>query len=209
KIKVRAPFDAKAAWGHAGRLYKYAVHCEMVEVSPVASLDKKLVFRNVVTGPRQRVLSDDEVAAFWSASGEIAYPYGPLYRLLLLTSVRINELARASWTEFHPELRRLMRTGQPVDWRQVDDGVKTWTVSAARFKSGVDHLVPLSNDALSILESLPRFANCDFVFSTAGKKPINSFSQAKAKLDALMLDALRAAAKRRGDDPDATKLPAF
>ena len=58
---------------------------------------------------RQRVLSDDEVVALWRAAGRLGYPAGPFYRLLLLTGVRLNELADAKWSELHPDLRRLMR----------------------------------------------------------------------------------------------------
>ena len=36
---------------------------------------------------RERVLTDDELRAFWRATGRFNYPYGPLYRLLLLTGL--------------------------------------------------------------------------------------------------------------------------
>ena len=69
-----------------------------------------------------------------------------------------------------------------------------WSVPAARFKSGVEHLVPLSDEALSVINEVPRFKypKGDFMFSTTqGAKPVGGFSKAKERLDALMLEALR------------------
>jgi integrase len=211
KIKLAAPYDARNAWTHASGIFKQAVHIEIISSSPCASLDRRLLFRNVKIAPRQRVLSDPEVAALWGASKELRYPFGPFFRLLLLTATRFNELAKARWSEFHPEVRRLLReaarTGQPVDWAQVDNSVKLWTVPAERFKSGVEHTVPLSDDALTVLENVPRFGSCDFVFTANGLSPISDASKAKIRLDKFMLEVLREAARKRGDDPKETKLP--
>ena len=64
--------------------------------------------------PRQRTLSDEEVFALWRASGRLGYPAGPIYRLLLLTGCRLNEIADAKWSELHPELRRVLREAARV-----------------------------------------------------------------------------------------------
>ena len=50
----------------------------------------------------------------------IGYPFGPLYRLLLLTGARKSEVAGARWSEF--DLAR-----------------KVWTVPPERFKSNATH----------------------------------------------------------------------
>src|SRR6185503_12887499 len=49
---------------------------------------------------RDRVLTGDELRALWRATERIGYPYGPLYRLLLLTGLRLGEVCGASWPEF-------------------------------------------------------------------------------------------------------------
>jgi integrase len=209
QIKLRAPYNARNAWTHAVGIFKMAVHDELIPTSPCASLDKKQLFKNVKIEPRQRVLNDHEIAAFWTASGRLSYPYGPFYQLLLLTGVRFNELAKAQWSEFHPELRRLLReakAGKPVDWSAVDDSVKLWTIPRERFKSDAEHIVPLSDDALALLENLHRFAGCDFLFTASGNKPINDRHRAKARLDAFIVEALCEAARQRGDDPTGVKL---
>jgi integrase len=95
---------------------------ELIAASPCASLDRRLLFKNVKIEPRQRVLSEAEIRAFWIASEKLGYPYGPFYRLLLLTGVRVSELSKAQWAEFHPELRRRLReatkAGTAVDGRR-------------------------------------------------------------------------------------------
>jgi integrase len=159
RIKVKAPYSARTTWTHLIGIFKMAVHEEMLEASPMASLDRRLLFKNCKIGPRQRTLNDSEVAAYWSASKKMPYPFGPFYQLLLLTGVRVSELTGAQWSEINPEVRRWMReakaSGKSVDWSAVDNNIKTWTVPRERFKSDAEHIVPLSNAALSIIETIP------------------------------------------------------
>jgi hypothetical protein len=190
KLKARAPYDAKNAWSHAVGIFKMATHEDLMPASPCASLDKKLVFKNLRFEPRQRVLNDREIAALWHASESLGNPYGPFYQVLLLTGVRLNELAKSRWSELPHELRRLLSTGKRVDWSAVPDGAKIWTVPRERFKSGVDHTVVLSNDALRIIEKLPRFADCDWIFTYSGKLPVSAFGKAKRALDKAMTELL-------------------
>jgi integrase len=107
------------------------------------------------------------MGALWTVSNEIGYPYGPLYRLLMLTGLRKVEAAKATWQEF--DLRR---------------GI--WTIPASRMKGGVPHLVPLSDEAVALLRSLPRFSGegaGDYLFSTTnGAQPINGFSKTYDRL---------------------------
>jgi len=201
RIKVRAPYDARNAWTHLTGIFKWAVHDDLIAASPLASLDKKLIFRNVKIAPRQRSLSDDEIFAYWRAAGRLSYPAGPFYKLLLLTGVRLNELADASWSEFHPELRRLLRQRKPVDWSTIDDKFKAWTVPPERFKSDAEHLVALSDEALRLIETLPTFAGCDFLFTVNGRSPVWIGDKYKKRLDARMLRTVKALARVRGDDP--------
>lgn len=206
----RSAYNAKAAWGHAVGIFKLAVHEELIDVSPCASLDKRQLFKGAKIAPRQRTLSDDEIRALWRASGRLGYPAGPIYRLLLLTGCRLSEIADARWSELHPELRRALREaarrGERVDWSAVPAAHKVLTIPASRFKSDAEHTVQLSDAACMALEGLPRFAGCDYVFTAAGKSPLWLGDKIKKRLDARMLRALRALARLRGDDPSKTKL---
>ena len=47
----------------------------------------------------------------------------------------------------------------------------------------------LSKLALSVIEPLPRWEDCDFVFAGRGKAPINGLSKAKCALGAAMTEA--------------------
>lgn len=184
-----APIYAAAAFGVARALFNWAINrgsydlerspCDRVKVGELVSRRKE---------PRQRTLSDLELAAFWRATKRLPYPWQGMFRLLALTGVRRTEAAGARWREF-------------------DFDRKAWIIPPERFKSGVSHLVPLTTDALTIIEELPRFKSGDCLFSfTFGERPALILHQAKLKLDALMLRYLRAAARRRGDDPAAVTL---
>src|SRR4029077_12799646 len=84
-----------------------------------------------------------------------------LFRMLLLTGQRKSEVAEARWREF--DLRK-----------------RIWTVPPERFKSDAVHIVPLSDDVMALLETLPRWSGGDFLFSSnAGKAAVNGFSKAK------------------------------
>jgi len=205
RLKKRSAYDARNAWGHASGIFKRAVHEELIEVSPLASLDRGLLFRGAGIAPRQRVLNDDEVFALWRASGRLGYPVGPIYRLLLLTGCRVSEITDAKWSELHPELRRVLRDAakkdERVDWSAVPTAHKLLVVPRERFKSDAEHVVALTDAACEVLEGLPRFAKCDFIFTTTGEGPVWLSNKWKRRLDARMLRTLRALARKRGDDP--------
>jgi integrase len=213
-LKMTAPYQARNVFGHTGVLFKWAVHNDLLAgASPTASLSKKLLFSGAKIGPRQRVLDQDEIAAFWRATGKMQYPYGPLYRLLLLTGCRLNEIAKARWSELHPDLRKAIREAAKlkatVNGAALPPATKTLTIPRERFKSDATHVVPLSDDALAILASLPRFGG-DFIFTTTdGRKAINGMSNAKERLDRSMLRSLKALALMRGDDPVSVALKPF
>jgi integrase len=118
---------------------------------------------------RARVLSDDEIKAFWRATGADldpgAVPWRPLFRMLLLTAARRSEVA-------------FMR------WQELDTEARVWQIPAARTKNGKAHTVHLSNLAMEVLAALPRASA--FVFSGSRRLPATGFSRAKARLDAAM-----------------------
>jgi integrase len=142
--------------------------------------------------PTDRILSDDEMAAFWRATGRMSYPHGPFYRVLALSGLRLNECADASWSEFDLKGRK-------------------WLIPKERMKGRNEkaraHAVPLTDDMLATLNKLPRFRKGDFLFSTTfGLKPSWVNDKVKKRLDARMLRTLRALARMRGDDPDKVQL---
>jgi integrase len=169
-----APYLAHIVLGHARSLFNWAINrgtygletspCDRVK--PAALIGPKQ--------PRQCILSDDELRALWHASEIIGYPFGPLYRLLLLTGARKSEVAGGQW-------------------RELDLKKKLWMVPPERFKSNATHIIPLSDQAVAVLREVPRFTKGDHLFSTTyGEKPVAGFSKAKAALDVQMKESLGA-----------------
>jgi integrase len=116
---------------------------------------------------RQRVLNEEEIEAVWGAFDQMEYPFGSMLKLLLITGQRREEVAGMRWSEIN------LKT-------------KLWTIPPERCKSDRPHVVPLSDLAIEILTSLPRFEEGDFVFTTTnGERPVSAFSQCKSEADAL------------------------
>ena len=171
---VTAPAQARNLLGFLQRLFAWAVaqHAYGLSASPTAPLKPaKLIGRKV---PRKRVLTDDELRAVWVAAPKLGYPYGPLLQLLILTGQRRSEVAEARWREF-------------------DLTKRLWTIPPERMKGDAAHVVPMTDDVIAILETLPRFTKGDFVFSTFfGTRPVTGFSRFRARLDKLLGAAMTA-----------------
>jgi integrase len=110
---------------------------------------------------RDRILSDDELRKVWQAAEDYGI-YGFYLRFLLLTAARRTEVAGMTWAEV--------------------DG-SDWTLPAARNKTKLDLVRPLSRAAQDILEKLPK--GVGFVWSAnSGTRAISDFGGFKRKLDA-------------------------
>jgi integrase len=113
-------------------------------------------------GARERILTDEELAAVWLAAESFDPPWGQFIRLLLLTGARRSEVAGMKWGEVEGNI---------------------WKLPAERCKTGTELERPLSGAALSLLRTLPRFSPSDFVFTTNGRCAIGSFSSFKLRFD--------------------------
>jgi integrase len=117
---------------------------------------------------RERVLSDDEIRDVWAALDTITEPacFPAYVKTLLLTATRRGESADLSTTELDGEI---------------------WTIPAARYKTKLDHVIPLSAHARELIAGArpaKPAKNAHFVFSTTdGSKPFSGFSKAKRELD--------------------------
>lgn len=86
-----------------------------------------------------------EVGAFMAALRLQAGSGARALEFAILTAARSGEVRGATWAE-------------------IDTDTATWTVPGERMKAGVEHRVPLSADALKLLEDIPRMAGTDLVF---------------------------------------------
>lgn len=49
-------------------------------------------------------------------------------------------------------------------WREIDQEERLWTIPASRMKAGKIHRIPLSDQSLAIINTLPRFAGVELIF---------------------------------------------
>ena len=174
-IKARgAKSQARAIYAMVKAFFAWVVDCRSygLSVSPCVSI-KTVAFvgKNKIVN---RHLEDYEIAAYWRASDKLGYPLGPYFKLLLLTGLRRVEAAEASWPEFNLSEKRWIIEGKRMKHTKPDEELR-------------DHLVPVTPDIMKLLETLPRHASGNFLFSFKnGNSPISSFSKAKDALDAAM-----------------------
>jgi len=183
KAKRKTPVRARNLLALAKRFFRWAVAQRVygLSASPCAALNAiELIGDNAAVG-RDRVLNDAELRALWLAADGMGYPHGRVYQMLMLTGLRRNEVADASWSEF-------------------DLSSRIWTIPASRMKGknagkrqARPHAVPLNTEILATLEKLPRFKSGDYLFSSAhGESPVWLGAKIKDKVDAAMLALLRA-----------------
>jgi integrase len=166
------------------KLFKWAVSRGDIERSPIESMESPMP-----PPARDRVLSEGELKTVWEATAKVGWPFGPIYRLLISTGQRREEVAAMSWQE-------------------LDRASATWRLPAERAKNGQTHLVPLNAlavaeiDALVMAKSKSRkfdqikWPTDGLVFTTTGKTPVSGHSRAKLRLD-VAIEAILA--ERRSD----------
>jgi integrase len=136
-----------------GEVFTHAIQTGRLDVNPVAYV--KVASSKVKNYPH---LTRTELGGFLRRLVE--YPGNPETRLalelLMLTFVRPGELRAAQWVEFDLE------AGE-------------WRVPAARMKGGIEHLVPLSRQAVERLKELKLFTDYSaYLFPNHGKHPFMS-----------------------------------
>jgi integrase len=111
--------------------------------------------------PRERTLSDPELAAVWRACGDD--DYGRIVRLLILLGSRRQEVGGMCWSE-------------------LDRG--TWRLPAGRSKNARAHELPLPPMAIDIIRSTPRMLNREHLFGVHSSNGFSAWDRCKHELDA-------------------------
>ena len=157
--------QARRLHAHLHRFFKWCVLKRKVVTNPLDAVAKP--GKDVA---RDRVLSDDELARVWHASSKLDFPFGPLYKLLVLTGARLDEVRRLTWDEVDLDAARI-------------------TLEGERTKNGKRHVIPLSPEAAGVISELPRVKapgnGPAYLFTTNGKNPVSGTSRAKQRLDRL------------------------
>lgn len=142
------------------KMFAWAVEEEILPANPAAGAPLL-----VKPASRDRVLSEEEIAILWRELDRLEQD-APLsaaaFRLLLLTAQRPGEVLGMRWADVSG------------DW---------WTIPAERFKGGRSHRVPLSREALAVLEAVrPLTGGRAFVFDSplVPGQPLSTLKTAKA-----------------------------
>jgi integrase len=143
------------------KLFNWAIERDIIPASPCAGVKKPTPEQS-----RDRVLADSELRAVWLAADKLGGPFGALVKLLTLTGQRRDEVARLEWSEIN------LKAG-------------LWTLPKARSKNGEPHDIPLSGQAIAILQSLPRIGD-RFALTTNGETPSSNYGKNKKRLEMLL-----------------------
>jgi integrase len=139
-VERPAPVMANRVAGLLSQMFRYGVHRQIVETSPV----QLLFLPGGTERPRQRALDNQELVALLANVDEVtkrARRTGIAIQLILLTAVRRSELTGAHWSELDLEAKA------PV-----------WDIPAERTKTGVSFAVPLTAPAVEQFKRLKRLA---------------------------------------------------
>jgi integrase len=147
---------AARARGALSTFYVWAMGNGLAEVNPIIG-----TLKPQDAEPRSRVLSDEELAAIWRASGNDAY--GRVIKLLILTGARRGEVGGMRWSEL--DLDRTI-----------------WTIPPQRTKNKKPHTLPLMPATLDIIAGVPRRVSRDHLFGTRSAVGLRHW-HAKGALD--------------------------
>ena len=106
--------------------YSWTIEAGYAEANPTANGASR-----AKNGSRTRVLSEAELVEVWRAC--LADDYGAVVKLLVLSGQRRNEMADLAWSE-------------------IDEAKRQINLPADRVKNKRPHIVPLSAEAVAILE---------------------------------------------------------
>ncbi len=159
-VERGSPVVANRTLSWFRRLCSWAVERGILTANPCTSIKAP-----AAETARDRVLSDDEIAAVWRAACELEQPYDAFIKLLLLTGARRGEIAG-------------------MRWQEIDLTKKIWVLPKERAKNGRELSLPLPDTIADILSGTRRGDGpADFVFTINGRNPIANFHKIKNQFD--------------------------
>src|SRR5262245_61004635 len=140
-IAIDRPIMANRAQAYLSRFFRWLMNEDYITGSPAVGIEHP-----AKENARDRALSDPEIRKFWAATHALPKPFGDIYKVLLLSGARRQEVAE-------------------MEWRELDLAQKTWKLPAQRSKSRISHILPLGPMAWDIIAAQPRSG--DHVFGRA------------------------------------------
>jgi len=145
KIKSRpAPVEANRTLEVVRRTFNWAIEEEILNENPAFKLPKP-----AEETPRERTLTADELQTLWRALDEASPIVRGLYRIMLLSAQRRNEVSRMRWAD-------------------LDRRENWWNIPAELTKTKRPYRVPLTPAMLAVIEEMEKLSlDPEWVFPRA------------------------------------------
>jgi integrase len=158
-VAVDRPVLANRALAHLSKFFNWLCERDVIKASPCAGVKPP-----AKETARDRVLSDAEIKALWHACDSIGGAAGAVVKLMLLTG---------------------QRCGEVVGMKRSEISGDVWTLPPERTKNSQRHEVPLSAQALAIIEAIPG-VDGGYLFTASPTRRLGNIAPAKVALDAYM-----------------------
>jgi len=121
----------------ANQIWKYALQFDKVEHNIVGDIDKTIALKKFTNTEYKTITEPKRIGELLRAIDDYkgSFTTRHLLRFLPYVFVRSANIREAVWSEF--DLKK-----------------KLWTIPASKMKSGKEHQIPLSNQAIAILEEV-------------------------------------------------------
>jgi len=158
-VERGAPILANRVKALISKIFNFGIGRGLVENNPSLGVAMPAKERQ-----RDRVLSEEEVRSLWRVLDLEGLVMAATFKMRLLTAQRGDEVLR-------------------MRWDQIQDG--WWTIPAEVAKNGLSHRVPLSPQAIDVLEQLrPATGRLPWVFASPKKAaaPITAIQKAAERI---------------------------
>jgi integrase len=164
KLK-KTPREHAHAFTVARAFFRWCARHRYIEMSPIEGLKPP-----PKQPSRTHTLSDKEFRTVFKAARKFSYPFGHIVSLLILTGQRRGEIAALKW-----------------DW--IDREEHTISLPPEVTKNGREHLFPIGELALEVLEEIPE--SSEYLFPAQLKisnrtTVFNGWGKPKARFDAAL-----------------------
>jgi integrase len=136
-------------------MFRWAIGEGLCDNNPVTGTNKQ-----DEGGPRERSLSDAELATVWLATPE--NDYGWIVRLIILSGCRREEIGGLKWSE-------------------IDTDARAITIPGERTKNNRKHVIHLCDETLAIIDQIPK-RDREYVFGV-GRGGFSGWSHSKGYLE--------------------------
>ena len=159
-IKQSRPTMANRIRGRLHTIFEFAVDRRVLKSNPVTGIKQ----RKEGETKRSRFYSEDELRKLWDAFNKVDEPARSVVKMLLLTGQRSTETKHMRWQDIR---------------------VDVWIIPASLSKSNREHEVPLSSQAMKVIEQIrPLTSRSEYVFASNIKEdaPVQWMKRATKKI---------------------------